>query len=141
MPNEPADAKKPFNFTYRMRSLTDGLGLHSLGYTLSTFSAPAYALGAGENVARNSRRLMIDFVGGDLAFHLGKPADVEIVATVANGKIFRQFLVPNPAIKGFRVMLDVEVHPTDMTTMTCKLRTGQKVLTETWAYSWKVYDF
>jgi len=141
VPNEPADAKKPFNFTYRMRSLTDGLGLHSLGYTLNTFSAPAYALGAGENVAKNSRRLMVDFVGGDLAFHLGKPSDVEIIATVANGKIFRQFLVPNPAIGGFRVMLDVEVHPTDVTNMTCKLRTGAKVLTETWAYSWKVYNF
>ena len=141
VPNEPADAKKPFNFTYRMRSLTDGLKLHSLGYTLNTFSAPAYALGAGENVAKNTRRLMIDFVGGDLAFHLGKPAAVEIVASVTNGKIFRQFLVPNPAIGGFRVMLDVEVHPTDVTNMTCKLRTGPKVLTETWAYSWKVYNF
>ena len=141
VPNEPADAKKPFNFTYRMRSLTDGLKLHSLGYTLNTFSAPAYALGAGESVAKNTRRFMIDFIGGDLAFHLAKPAGVEIVASVTNGKIFRQFLVPNPAIGGFRVMLDVEVHPTDMTTMTCKLRTGAKVLTETWAYAWKVYNF
>jgi glucans biosynthesis protein len=141
VPNEPADAKKPFNFTYRMRSLTDGLKLHSLGYTLNTFSAPAYALGAGEAVGKNTRRFMIDFVGGDLAFHLGKPAGVEIVATVTNGKIFRQFLVPNPAIGGFRVMLDVEVHPTDMTTMTCKLRMGAKALTETWAYAWKVYNF
>jgi len=35
----------------------------------------------------------------------------------------------------------VEVHPTDMTTMTCKLRTGAKALTETWAYAWKVYNF
>ncbi len=141
VPNEPADAKKPFSFNYRMRSLTDGLRLHALGYTLNTFSAPAYALGAAEAVGKNTRRFMIDFTGGDLAFHLGKPAAVEIVSTVANGKIFRQFLVPNPAGGGFRVMIDVEVHPTDMTTMTCKLRTGSRVLTETWAYSWKVYNF
>ena len=141
VPNDPADAKKPFNFTYRMRSLTDGLRLHSLGYTLNTFSAPAYALGAGEAVGKYTRRFMIDFVGGDLAYHLGKPAGVEVVATATNGKIFRQFLVPNPAIGGFRVMLDVEVHPTDMTNMTCKLRAGPRVLTETWAYAWKVYNF
>ena len=141
VPNEPADAKKPFSFNYRMRSLTDGLRLHSLGYTLNTFTAPAYALGAGEAVGKNTRRFMIDFTGGDLAFHLGKPSAVEIVSSAGNGKIFRQFLVPNPAAGGFRVMLDVEVHPTEVTTMTCKLRTGQRLLTETWAYSWKVYNF
>jgi len=141
VPNEPADAKKPFGFSYRMRTLTDGLRLHSLGYTLNTFSAPAYALGAGETVARNTRRFMIDFTGGDLVFHLAKPSAVEIVSSATNGKIFRQFLVPNPAGGGFRVMLDVEVHPTETTTMTCKLRTGASLLTETWAYAWKVYDF
>jgi glucans biosynthesis protein len=112
-----------------------------LGYTLNTFSAPAYALGAGETVARNTRRFMIDFTGGDLVFHLAKPSAVEIVSSATNGKIFRQFLVPNPAGGGFRVMLDVEVHPTETTTMTCKLRTGASLLTETWAYAWKVYDF
>jgi glucans biosynthesis protein len=92
-------------------------------------------------VGRNTRRFMIDFTGGDLAFHLGKPSAVEIVSSATNGKIFRQFLVPNPAGGGFRVMLDVEVHPTETTTMTCKLRTGARVLTETWAYAWKVYNF
>jgi len=141
VPTEAAEAKKPFSFNYRMRSLTDGLQLHALAYVLNTFSAPAYALGAGEAVGRNTRRFMIDFTGGDLAFHLAKPSAVEIVASASNGKVFRQFLVPNPAAGGFRVMLDVEVHPTEVTTMTCKLRTGQRLLTETWAYSWKVYDF
>ena len=141
VPNEPAEANTPFSFSYRMRSLTDGLQLHSLGYTLNTFTAPAYALGAGEAVGRNTRRFMIDFTGGDLAWHLGKPSAVEIVADATNGKIFRQFLVPNPAVGGFRVMLDVEVHPTDVTNITCKLRTGARALTETWAYAWKIYNF
>jgi glucans biosynthesis protein len=141
VPNEAAEAKKSFNFAYRMRALTDALTLHRLGYTLNTFSAPAYALGAGEAVNKNSRRFMIDFVGGDLPFQLRSPGSVKIVATAANGKVFRQFLVPNPAINGFRVMIDVEVHPTEKTAITCKLVQGSKVLTETWAYAWKVYNF
>jgi len=141
VPDEALEAKKPFSFAYKLRSMTDGLRLHNLGYTLNTFSAPAYALGAAESVGRNTRRLMIDFVGGDLHYFLNKTSAVEIVSTCEKGKIFRQFLVPNPAVKGFRVMLDIEMHPTEITTFTCKLRTGSRVLTETWNYSWKVYDF
>jgi glucans biosynthesis protein len=48
--------------------------------------------------------------------------------------------VPNPAIKGFRAMLDVEVSDTETTIMNCFLQTGRRRLTETWAYSWKIYN-
>jgi glucans biosynthesis protein len=54
--------------------------------------------------------------------------------------VLRKFLVPNPAIKGFRVMLDVEVSDTDTTVMTCFLQTGRRRLTETWNYTWKIYN-
>jgi glucans biosynthesis protein len=141
VPNEAAEVRKPYSFGYRMRAMKDGLSLHKLGYTLNTFSAPAYALGAGETAAHNTRRFMVDFTGGDLAFHLLKASAVQIATAAVNGKVYRQFLVPNPAINGFRVMLDVEVHPTEVTNVTCKLMLGNKALTETWAYSWKVYNF
>ena len=141
VPNDAAEAHKPLNFAYRMRSLTDGLGLHRLGYTLNTFTAPAYALGAGEAVGRNTRRFMIDFTGGDLEYFLTKPNLVEVVASATNGKVFRHFLVPVPAINGFRVMVDVEVDSQAFTYVTCKLVQGARVLSETWSYSWKIYNF
>ncbi len=141
VPNDSVEAKKPFSYGYRLRALNDGLNLHRLGYVLNTFTAPAYALGAGENVGRNTRRFMIDFVGGDLAFLLAKPAAIQIVANATNGKVFRSFLVPNPAINGFRAMVDVDVHPTEVTDIRCKLMQGSRALTETWAYSWKIYNF
>jgi len=83
---------------------------------------------------------MVDFVDGELAYYLNLPNAVEIVAGATNGKILRKFLVPNPAIKGFRAMLDVEVSDTDTTMMTCFLQAGRRRLTETWNYTWKIYN-
>ena len=141
VPNDVAEAHKPLNFSYRMRSMTDGLGLHRLGYTLNTFTAPAYALGAGEAVGHNTRRFMVDFTGGNLEYFLAKPSLIEVVTSATNGKVFRNFLVPVPEINGFRVMLDVELDPQGFTYFTCKLMQGGRPLTETWSYSWKVYNF
>jgi glucans biosynthesis protein len=140
VPNAALEPGKPFTFSYRMRSLHDGADLNTLGRTLNTFNAPAYALGSAEAAGHNTRRFMIDFVDGELAYYLNQPSAVEIVAGATNGKVLRKFLVPNPAIKGFRVMLDVEVSDTDTTVMTCFLQTGRRRLTETWNYTWKIYN-
>ena len=138
IPNAALEPGRPFTFSYRMRALHDGSNLNDLGRTLNTFNAPAHALGSAEAVGRNTRRFLIDFVGGDLAYHLALPSAVEIVASATNGKILRKFLTPNPAIKGFRAMLDVEVSENDMTMMTCFLQAGHRRLTETWNYTWKI---
>jgi glucans biosynthesis protein len=140
VPNAALEPGKPFTFSYRMRSLHDGADLNDLGRTLNTFTAPAYALGSAEAAGHNTRRFMIDFIDGELAYYLNQPSAVEIVAAATNGKVLRKFLVPNPAIKGFRVMLDVEVSDTDTTVMTCFLQTGRRRLTETWNYTWKIYN-
>ncbi|MDB5569144.1 MAG: Glucans biosynthesis protein [Hyphomicrobiales bacterium] len=141
VPNKTLEPGKPFNFAYRIRSLTDGAELHRLGRTINTFSAPAFALGSAEAQRANTRRFLVDFAEGDMAYYLAQPNLVEIVAAVGKGKLLRTFLVPNPAIKGFRVMIDVELHPEATTTMTCFLRSAGRVLTETWSWSWKVYNF
>jgi glucans biosynthesis protein len=107
-----------------MRSLTDGLNLHRLGYTLNTFTAPAYALGSGEERRKGTRRFMIDFAGGEMPYFLKEPNLVQMDTQVTGGKFIRQFLVPNPALQGFRVMIDVELSPDD----------------HTWNWSWKVYN-
>ena len=70
-----------------------------------------------------------------------EPSLIEVVTSATNGKVFRNFLVPVPEINGFRVMLDVELDPQGFTYFTCKLMQGGRPLTETWSYSWKVYNF
>ncbi|MBX9760194.1 MAG: glucan biosynthesis protein G [Beijerinckiaceae bacterium] len=140
VPNKVIEAGKPFTFAYRIRSLTDGADLHRLGRTINTFTAPAYALGSGEERRKGTRRFMVDFAGGDMAYYLKEPNLVQIDTQVTGGKFIRQFLVPNPAIQGFRVMIDVELSPDDHTRITSRLRSLGRPITETWNWSWKVYN-
>lgn len=140
IPNRVIEPGKPFSFAYRMRSLTDGANLHNLGRTANTFTAPAHALGSAEAQRPDARRFMIDFVGGEMAYFLKEPNLVQIDAQVTGGKFMRSFLVPNPAIKGFRVMVDAELHPTDHTRVTVLLRSQGRPITETWNWSWKIYN-
>jgi len=140
IPNRVIEPGKPFSFAYRMRSLTDGGNLHKLGRTVNTFTAPAHALGSNEAQRPDARRFMIDFAEGEMAYFLKEPNLVQIDATVTGGKFMRSFLVPNPAIKGFRVMVDAELHPTDFTRVTVLLRSEGRPITETWNWSWKIYN-
>jgi glucans biosynthesis protein len=140
VPNKTIEPGKPFTFAYRMRSLADGGDLHRLGRTVNTFTAPAFALGSAEAQRANTRRFLVDFADGDMAYYLNQPNAVEIVASATDGKVLRTFLVPNPAIKGFRAMIDVELDPQKHTYVTCHLKSGPRVLTETWSWSWKIYN-
>ncbi len=139
VPNKTIEPGKPFNFAYRVYSMADGGRLHKLGRTVNTFTAPAHALGSNEQQRPDARRFMIDFADGEMGYYLKEPNLVQIDAQVTGGKLMRTFLVPNPAINGFRVMVDAELHPSDFTRITCRLRSNGRPITETWNWSWKIY--
>ncbi len=81
------------------------------GRVLKTYQTQARALGSKEVAQPGSRRFIIDFSGGDLAYYASDPSLVEVVPTSTNGKITRSFLVPNPHINGFRAAIDVALPP------------------------------
>ncbi|MCC2096383.1 MAG: glucan biosynthesis protein G [Hyphomicrobiales bacterium] len=140
VPSEPLEAGKSVSFAYSMYSKNDGLDLHSLAYVKNTFSAPAYALGSKEVAAARTRRLMIDFAGGELEYYLKSPGLVDAVPSAIDAKVMRHFVVPNPAGKGFRVMVDVQFEEDKIGVIQCYLRDGPKLLSETWNYGWRIYD-
>ena len=139
VPKTPAEPGNSINFGYRIYSMNDGRDLHKLGATLATYSAPAGALGSSEQVASHSRRLMIDFNGGELEYYLKQPGLVELVPSAADAKVIRSFLVPNPQIKGFRAMIDVQFEEHKIGVVRAYLRAGPKLLSETWTYAWRFY--
>ena len=141
VPKTPLEAGKEFSFSYRMRSLTDGLDLHRLGHAVATFSAPARALGSTETARALSRRLMVDFAGGELDYFLQDPGLLQLETTAQNAAVVRKFIVPNPAIRGMRVMLDVQFEKDKVGLITASLRSGNRAITETWSYAWRFYDF
>jgi glucans biosynthesis protein len=88
-------------------------------------------------VVPGSRRFIIDFSGGDLAYFSNDPSLDAVVPTSTNGRIIRSFLVPNPHIGGFRACIDVELQPGESTDLLAFLKAGNRALTETWTFPWK----
>jgi glucans biosynthesis protein len=141
VPKAPLEEKKELTFSYRMRSLDSGLDLHRLGHTVATFSAPARALGSSESSRALTRRLIVDFASGDLDYFLSDPSLLHVETTAQSAAVLRKFVVPNPAIGGIRVMLDVQFEKDKVGIVGASLRSGNRVLTETWSYAWRFYDF
>jgi glucans biosynthesis protein len=141
VPSAPLEAGKDLSFSYRMLSLDAGLELHSLAHTVNTFSAPARALGSSEATKALTRRLIVDFAGGDLDYFLQDPAMVQVEASARSASVLRKFIVPNPAIRGMRAMLDVQFEKDTVGVVRASLRAGAKPLSETWSYAWRFYDF
>jgi glucans biosynthesis protein len=140
VPHAPLEAGKDLSLSYRMRSLDAALDLHSLGYVVSTFSAPARALGSAEAERALARRLIVDFAGGDLDYFLNDPGLVQVETTAQSASVLRKFVAPNQAIKGLRVMLDVQFEKDKVGIVGAGLRSAARPLTETWTYAWRFYD-
>jgi glucans biosynthesis protein len=135
-PKTPPEAGKPFSYSYRIRSLLEAADLSPNGHVINTWKTSPKALGSNEAVDVGSRRFIIDFAGGDLAYYMQDPNSVEVSATTSQGKILRTILMPNPRIDGFRALIDVQVEPGQTTDIRAFLRSGPKTLTETWLMPW-----
>lgn len=125
------------SFDYRITASLSFKRLSPNGRVVNTFQTTAHALGAPEPAPPGSRRFIIDFAGGDLAYYAQDPKLVEVVPTTTQGRILRSFVVPNAHIKGFRAIIDLELAPGQSTDLRAFLRTGKRALTETWTYPWR----
>ncbi len=134
----PKDAPAPGrSFGYRIRSSLSFAQLSPNGRVVNTFEAAARALGSPEPVPASSRRFIIDFAGGDLAYYAQDPQLVEVVPTTTQGRILRSFVVPNSHVNGFRAIIDLELAAGQSTDLRAFLRSGTRALTETWTYPWQ----
>lgn len=127
---------KPFEYGYRITSGLDMPRLTPNGYVVNTFEANAHALGSKEPHSAAQRRFMVDFAGGDLAYYVNDPSQVEAVATASNGKVLRANVMANPHIEGLRVLFDVAVPPGQTSDQRLFLRASGRALTETWTCPW-----
>lgn len=140
LPKGSLEPDKPFSYSYRMRAMQAGLGLHPLSHVLNTFSAPAYALGSQERAAARSRRFMIDFAGGQIPYFLQDPKLVEIAVSATNAKVLRSSLVANPAAKALRAMIDVQFEEDKIGVINAHLMARSQPISEIWNYAWRFYD-
>lgn len=136
-PKTPVEAGQQFNFRYKITAVIEAEDLHPGGRALNTYQTRPKALGSGEAVGPGARRFIVDFTGGDLAYHLAQPDKVEIVPSISAGRISRSFLVPNPKTEGFRAFIDIVVEPGQSVDLRAFLRAGNRALTETWTSPWR----
>ncbi len=135
-PTTPPEPQKAFAYAYRISACIELSRLSPNGRVVNTFRAPAQALGSSERVTVNSRRFLVDFAGGDMAYYVGDPTQVEVVATATNGQILRTSIASNPHIEGLRALFDVSVKSGQTADLRLFLRAGSRTLTETWTYPW-----
>ena len=137
VPDAAVEAGKPISIAYTITASLNLARLSPGGRVIKTYQTQARALGSKEVASPGSRRFIIDFSGGDLAYYATDPSLVQVVPTSTNGRITRSFLVPNPHINGFRAAIDVELPPGQSTDLRAFLKSGNKALTETWTFPWK----
>lgn len=71
-----------------------------------------------------------------MAYYVGDPSQVEVVATATNGQVLRTSIASNPHIEGLRALFDVSVKSGQTADLRLFLRAGSRTLTETWTYPW-----
>jgi glucans biosynthesis protein len=106
------------------------------GMVVNTFEAPARALGSAEPYNPDAHRFIVDFAGGDLAYYVADPGQVEAVATTSAGRVLRASVAANAHIGGLRALFDVSAQPGQTADLRLFLRTHGRTLTETWTYPW-----
>ena len=138
VPARAVEQGQTLTYAYRIVSTTNEARLHPGGYVLNTYRTRPTALGSGEPVPPNAARFIVDFVGGELEYYLSQPDLVQVVPSASNARITRTFLVPNTQTRGFRAGIDVVGEAGQTADLRAFLRAGNKALTETWTFPWRV---
>jgi glucans biosynthesis protein len=135
-PKQPYEPGQEITLGYRMRAVTRSDDMHPGGKAVNTFQAPARASGSHEPSDPTTRRFLVDFAGGNLAYFLQAPDQVQVAPSASVGKIVHTFIVPNERIRGFRAAFDIKLEPGQSTDLRAFLRAGNRALTETWTFPW-----
>ena len=137
-PKEPIPPGREAAFSYTVTAIGEREGLHPGARVVNTYEArPTASGGASDPGDPTTRRFLIDFSGGDLAYYLADPKGLEIVPSVSAGRVTATSLVPNLHVKGFRAAIDVTLdRPGRSADVRAFLRVGDRTLSETWTSPW-----
>ena len=137
-PKEPYAAGQAVELSYTVRAIGERELLHPGARVVNTYLArPSASGGPDAPPDPLTRRFLIDFSGGDLAYWLADPKAVEIVPSTTEGRILATSLVPNLHVRGFRAAIDVRLDRIGQSTdLRAFLRASGRTLSETWTCPW-----
>ena len=123
---------QPCRFRYTLRWQSGGADLK-----LSENRAISTRVGLDSHFG-NARQLVIDFAGPKLAAVPEDMPPLAIANCSINAAIVDKFVVRNPFLNAWRVVLKMQPRPgnTDPVDLRCTLQQGTNILSETWTYQW-----
>lgn len=131
-PQGETQAGQEFDFEYRLRWAMDAEGRILNGRTIAT----RIGAGGADGPDQATRRFVLDFAGTSFV-DLAPDEPVEAVITASAGRLFNQVVQQNPHTGGRRVFFELAPEGAEAVDLRCFLRSGDRVLTETWTYQWK----
>ncbi len=135
VPAVPVEPGKALRFSYVLSSFSDSPRWPPGARAIATRTGSAAGSGNKENTAGASRRVVIDFAGGELpGLDKSQPVKAEVVAKDATVDAVTVERLPESDI--WRVAFRVTTKTKQPTDMRCYLTLYGDVLSETWTYLW-----
>lgn len=135
-PNKPLPSGQPAEFRYRITAVSTTWHLHSYAQAQQSFNGSDVEDGVTDG--SGTKRFIVDFAGGDLAYYQSEPDRVELVATTTSGSIVSKILTFNPPLKGVRVIVDATLPNGQSAELRIFLKSRKRTLSETWTATWSV---
>ena len=140
VPEKPAKAGDSYNFAYRLHWLADEPFASKLGRVVATRLGNGGQ--PGQPRPKGVRKFLIEFLGGPLITLAAGEIPVAVI-TASRGEIgpYKQTeAVPDDVSGHWRTQFDLKVEGSDPVELTLHLKSGEKVLTEVWAYQYHPFD-
>lgn len=132
---EPTKAGQRIELRYRLHTFAEAQRFPPGGRAIATRVGMSDLFGTGKP-SKTSRRVVVDFAGGELA-NLQPQHPVSAQVSVSVGKLLDAQLHPIASTRTWRLVADVEPDGKKPIEMRAFLRLYDEALTETWTYRWR----
>ena len=126
-PREPLQAKREWQFTYRLHWCED---------VPNAESRPAHvtATRIGQGEQAGTAKFVLDFAGPRLPTEVAAP--VEAIISASRGAILNVVTPFIDALGGWRVFFEVSLTDDEPSELRCFLKLEDEAVSETWSYQW-----
>ncbi|WP_082609533.1 glucan biosynthesis protein [Bosea sp. Root381] len=135
-PNKPLAAGEATEIGYRISSISTTWHLHPYAQVQNSFNGSDIEDGIVDG--HGTKRFIVDFAGGDLAYYQNDPERLELVVTTTGGSITTRILTFNAKTKGVRAIVDATLPDGQSAELRMFIRARTRTLSETWTATWSV---
>ncbi|WP_165923612.1 glucan biosynthesis protein G [Bosea sp. BK604] len=135
-PKTPLPSGQAAEFKYRISAITTTWHLHPYAQVQQSFNGSDIEDGVVDG--NGTKRFIVDFAGGDLAYYQSEPERLELVATMTGGAVNSRIVAFHGPLKGVRAIVDATLPDGQSAELRMFLRARNRTLSETWTATWSV---